>query len=116
MNYFVTLRIPSECGKIWTKKTPYLDTFHAVLRLSFYGDRRKICIKQTIVHLYGQDQVRAAVALTTRKLCIWENVHRQSEGVHLTLRPHIFSVQVKSGACYITGQWFAKSSDKIKET
>ena len=27
------------------------------------------------------------------------------EGVHLTLLPLIFSVQVKSGACYITGQW-----------
>ena len=26
------------------------------------------------------------------------------EGVHLTLPPHIFSIQVKSGACYITGQ------------
>ena len=31
------------------------------------------------------------------------------EGVHLTLSPHIFSVQVKSGASYITGQWFASS-------
>ena len=27
------------------------------------------------------------------------------EGVHLIFRPHIFSIQVKSGACYITGQW-----------
>ena len=27
------------------------------------------------------------------------------EGVHLTLPPHIFSVQVKFGAWYITGQW-----------
>ena len=25
--------------------------------------------------------------------------------VHLTFPPHICSVQVKSGACYITGQW-----------
>ena len=25
------------------------------------------------------------------------------EVVHLTFPPHIFSVQVKSGACYITG-------------
>ena len=32
-----------------------------------------------------------------------------SEGVHLTLPHHIFSVQVKSGACYITGQWVASS-------
>ena len=31
------------------------------------------------------------------------------EGVHLTLPPDIFSVQVKSGACYLTGQWVASS-------
>ena len=28
--YFVILRIQSECGKIWTKKTPNMSTFHAV--------------------------------------------------------------------------------------
>ena len=28
--YSVSLRIQSECGKIRTSKTPYLDTFHAV--------------------------------------------------------------------------------------
>ena len=37
------------------------------------------------------------------------------EGVHLTLPPHIFSVQVKSEACYITGQ-FGRVHNKIKET
>ena len=26
-------------------------------------------------------------------------------GCSLTFPPHIFSVQVKSGVCYITGQW-----------
>ena len=31
------------------------------------------------------------------------------DGAHLTLPPHIFSVQVKSGVCYITGQWVASS-------
>ena len=31
------------------------------------------------------------------------------EVVHLTLTPHIFSVQLKSGAKYFTGQWFASS-------
>ena len=29
--YEVSLRIHSECGKIRTRKTPHLDTFHAVL-------------------------------------------------------------------------------------
>ena len=37
------------------------------------------------------------------------------EGVHLTLPPHIFSVQVKSRACWITGQW-GRAQNKIKET
>ena len=37
------------------------------------------------------------------------------EGVHLTLPPHIVSVQVKSGAYYITGQW-GRVQNKIKET
>ena len=36
------------------------------------------------------------------------------EDVHLTLPRHIFSVQVKSGACYITGQW-EQDQNKIKE-
>ena len=36
------------------------------------------------------------------------------EGVHLTFPPHIFSVQVKSGACYITGQW-GRGQNKIKQ-
>ena len=28
--YFVSLRVQSECGKIRTRKTPYLDKFHTV--------------------------------------------------------------------------------------
>ena len=35
------------------------------------------------------------------------------ESVHLTLPPHIFSVQVKSGACYIT---VSGVHNKIRET
>ena len=37
------------------------------------------------------------------------------EGVHLTLPTHIFSVQIKSGAYYITGEW-GRAQNKIKET
>ena len=36
------------------------------------------------------------------------------EGVHLTLPPHILSVQVKPGAGYITGQW-GRVQNKIEE-
>ena len=28
-----------------------------------------------------------------------------TEGVHLTFAPHVFFRSLKSGACYITGQW-----------
>ena len=38
------------------------------------------------------------------------------EGVYLTSLRHIFSVQVKSGACHITGQWWGRVKNKIKET
>ena len=37
------------------------------------------------------------------------------EGVHLSIHHlHIFSVKVKSGACYITGQW-GRVQNKRKE-
>ena len=35
--YSVNLRIKSECGKIWTRKNPYLDNFHAVYARRFSG-------------------------------------------------------------------------------
>ena len=38
-----------------------------------------------------------------------------AEGVHLTLPPHIFSIQVKSGECYTTDQW-GQVQNKIKQT
>ena len=34
---------------------------------------------------------------------------------YLTLPPHIFSIQVKSGACYITSEW-GHVQNKIKQT
>ena len=49
---------------------------------------------------------------------IWNNFnfdYQIYEGVHLTLPSHTFSIQVKSGACYITGQW-ERVRNKIKET
>ena len=46
---------------------------------------------------------------------ITEQMNEIIEGVHLTLTPHIFFVQVKSGACYITGQWW-RVQNEIKET
>ena len=35
--YSVSLRSLSECGKIWTRKTPYLDTVHAVNVGNFFA-------------------------------------------------------------------------------
>ena len=40
-------------------------------------------------------------------------IHRKKEGAHLTFPPDIFPVQIKSGACYITGQW-GRVKNKIK--
>ena len=42
-------------------------------------------------------------------------INQKSEGVHLTLPPHLFSVQGKSGASYITSQCW-RVDKKIKET
>ena len=39
----------------------------------------------------------------------------RSEGVHMTLPPHNFSVKLKSGAFYITGQW-RQFQNKTKES
>ena len=38
-----------------------------------------------------------------------------SEDAHLILPPHIFPDQVKSGACYIMGQW-GRVQNKILKT
>ena len=40
--YFVNLRIQSECGKIWTTKTPNTDTFYAV---EIYDIKTTIALK-----------------------------------------------------------------------
>ena len=42
--YSVSLRIQSECGKIWTRITPNTDTFYAVLALIL-----RIFIKQILL-------------------------------------------------------------------
>ena len=36
-----------------------------------------------------------------------------SEGIHVTLPPHIFPLQVNPGACYITGLW-GRVQNKLK--
>ena len=49
---------------------------------------------------------------TSKKL---QKPQRNSMLKNLILPPHVFSVQVKSGACYITGQWW-RVQNKTKET
>ena len=58
---------------------------------------------------------RIKIFLNLRTVIPSDYTYRYLEGVHLTLPPHIFSVQVKSGACYITGEW-GQVQNKIKET
>ena len=43
------------------------------------------------------------------------DISRYLEVVHLTFPPHIFSIQVKSGVCCITGKW-GRVQNKIKQT
>ena len=43
------------------------------------------------------------IQIIAKNICAYEDC------VHLTLPPHSFFVQVKSGACYITSQWVASS-------
>ena len=50
----------------------------------------------------------------TRNNSVFGNFSR-SEGVHLTLPPHVFSVKLKFGACYITGQW-GRFQNKTKKS
>ena len=44
---YVSLRILSECGKIRTRKTPYLDTFHAVINSFSVKTLKDISTAQT---------------------------------------------------------------------
>ena len=45
----VNLRIPSECGKIRTRKTPNTNTFHAVIYLV---NVKKSTVISKFVHIY----------------------------------------------------------------
>ena len=39
--YSVALHIQSKCGKIWTRITPYRETFYAVSHMQFYVETSK---------------------------------------------------------------------------
>ena len=56
----------------------------------------QVSLKNYVVRIRGLQYVQ--------KFCVMSYLNKL-EGVHLTLSSHIFSVQVKSGACYITGEW-----------
>ena len=47
--YFVSLRIQSERGKIRTRKTPYLDSFHAVRSNEEYWRISDLTTNQTVI-------------------------------------------------------------------
>ena len=69
--YAVSLRLQSECGKIWNRKTPNMDTFYAVLvTLDSYhtGQKMKFLIKDFFSKC---DQLR-------RKLRAWWHLLKKS--------------------------------------
>ena len=47
--YSVSLRIQSECGKIRTGKTPYLDTFHAVIDVDSKEVKKAKVVNKNVV-------------------------------------------------------------------
>ena len=49
--YFVSFRIPSECGKIRTRRSPNTDTFYAVLHFLLFSIKVKLNIFSLQVHL-----------------------------------------------------------------
>ena len=49
--YFVSFRIPSECGKIRARRSPNTDTFYAVLHFLLFSIEVKLNIFSLQVHL-----------------------------------------------------------------
>ena len=76
------------------------------------------CVKLGRVGTFMKYLASVVSLIFLPKTLIWNNFNFGNqiyEGVHLTLPPHIFSIQVKSGARYVTGQW-ERVQNKLKET
>ena len=65
--YLVSLRIHSECEKIRTRKTPYLDSFHAVPLIITVRFPCYINLKLLDKHQISQ------------RLCLWNTLLKQSK-------------------------------------
>ena len=75
--YRVSVRIQFECGKIWTRKTPKTDTFHAVKPTQhnpdvwqWFGVQQDFQMFYRILNtsLYGVHRIKEAAILKFRKI------------------------------------------------
>ena len=68
--YSVNLRIQSKCGKIRTKKNPYLDTFQAVLVLDDYKIDYEYLIKNNGTVTMGTKRLQTLASETFKTIRI----------------------------------------------
>ena len=66
--YSVSLRIQSKCGKMHTRKTPYLDTFHTAFSLEKLEPFIKLESSNTYRERYSTHQVLIRLVEILKKL------------------------------------------------
>ena len=93
----------SECFQFWSKTFTKRRTINSLLS----RDKTISSLLELVGYVYSISEY--VLEKTFNCFRFWWKTYTAlllivTEGIHLTLPPHIFSVQVKSGACYITGQ------------
>ena len=91
--YSLSLRIQSECGKIRTRKTPYLDTFLVSFKLNTLSDMKPVLFGRTYEIIMRSSYFKMIMYITTALRKMWENAVQLKYVVFL----HIF----RSAAVFI---------------
>ena len=91
--YSVSLCIQSECGKIRTRKTPYLDTFLVSFKLNTLSDMKPVLFGRTYEIIMRSSYFKMIMYITTALRKMWENAVQLKYVVFL----HIF----RSAAVFI---------------
>ena len=78
--------IQSECGKIRTRKTPYLDTFLVSFKLNTLSDMKPVLFGRTYEIIMRSSYFKMIMYITTALRKIWENAVQLKYVVFL----HIF--------------------------
>ena len=99
--YRVSLRIPSECGKIRTRKSPNTDTFHAVYGNYYYKVLFKRGNTASIHHSpYFKSMLHTNPEFMWFYLSHRENSFRRGQGVYL---PNIKSIYYGMNIVHLRG-------------